>query len=126
MKKITILFIATFALVANEAISQIADQDKKPAVIFVEDGDQNVFNGKVYASSARGASRDGNGNSNGAFANQGDWSVDLVISEKSPEQASQDFGGFTESGHPLYTGGDGNWSTISEGMGAAWMGILCR
>jgi hypothetical protein len=63
----------------------------------------NVFNGKVYASSARGASRDGNGNSNGAFANQGDWSVDLVVSEKSPEQASQDFGGFTESGHPLYT-----------------------
>ena len=50
MKKITILFLATFALVANEAISQIADQDKKPAVIFVEDGDQNVFNGKVYKS----------------------------------------------------------------------------
>ena len=122
MKKITLLFLATFALVANDAISQIADQDKKPAVIFVEDGDQNVFNGKVYASSARGASRDGNGNSNGAFANQGDWSVDLVVSEKSPEQASQDFGGFTESGHPLYTGGDGNWSTISEGMGAAGWG----
>ena len=122
MKKITLLFLATFALVANEAISQIADQDKKAAVIFVEDGDQNVFNGKVYASSARGASRDGNGNSNGAFANQGDWSVDLVVSEKSPEQASQDFGGFTESGHPLYTGGDGNWSTISEGMGAAGWG----
>ena len=70
MKKITLLFLATFALVANDAISQIADQDKKPAVIFVEYGDQNVFNGKVYASSARGASRDGNGNSNGAFANQ--------------------------------------------------------
>ena len=100
----------------------VEDQDKKPAVIFVEDGDQNVFNGKVYASSARGASRDGNGNSNGAFANQGDWSVDLVVSEKSPQQASQDFGGFTESGHPLYTGGDGNWSTISEGMGAAGWG----
>ena len=122
MKKITLLFLATFALVANEAISQIADQDKKAAVIFVEDGDQNVYNGKVYASSVRGASRDGNGNSNGAFANQGDWSVDLVISEISPEQASQDFGGFTESGHPLYTGGDGNWSTISEGMGAAGWG----
>jgi hypothetical protein len=100
----------------------VEDQNKKAAVIFVEDGDQNVFNGKVYASSARGASRDGNGNSNGAFANQGDWSVDLVVSEKSPEQASQDFGGFTESGHPLYTGGDGNWSTISEGMGAAGWG----
>jgi hypothetical protein len=46
----------------------------------------------------------------------------LVISEKSPENAAQSFGGFTESGHPLYTGGDGNWSTISEGMGAAAWG----
>ena len=122
MKKITILFLATFALVANEAISQIADQDKKPAVIFVEDGDQNVFNGKVYRSSVSGAARSGNGNSNDAFANQGDWSVDLVISERTPENAAQNFGGFTESGHPLYTGGDGNWSTISEGMGAAGWG----
>ncbi len=122
MKKITILFFATFALVANEAISQVADQDKKPAVIFVEDGDQNVFNGKVYRSSVSGAARSGNGNSNDAFANQGDWSVDLVISERTPENAAQNFGGFTESGHPLYTGGDGNWSTISEGMGAAGWG----
>ncbi|MDA8904042.1 tail fiber domain-containing protein, partial [bacterium] len=117
-----ILFLATFALVANEAISQVADQDKKPAVIFVEDGDQNVFNGKVYRSSVSGAARSGNGNSNDAFANQGDWSVDLVISERTPENAAQNFGGFTESGHPLYTGGDGNWSTISEGMGAAGWG----
>jgi len=122
MKKITILFLATFALVANEAISQVADQDKKPAVIFVEDGDQNPFNGKVYRSSVSGAARSGNGNSNDAFANQGDWSVDLVISERTPENAAQNFGGFTESGHPLYTGGDGNWSTISEGMGAAGWG----
>ena len=122
MKKITILLLATFALVANEAISQIADQDKKPAVIFVEDGDQNPFNGKVYRSSVSGAARSGNGNSNDAFANQGDWSVDLVISERTPENAAQNFGGFTESGHPLYTGGDGNWSTISEGMGAAGWG----
>ena len=113
---------ATFALVANEAISQVADQDKKPAVIFVEDGDQNPFNGKVYRSSVSGAARSGNGNSNDAFANQGDWSVDLVISERTPENAAQNFGGFTESGHPLYTGGDGNWSTISEGMGAAGWG----
>jgi len=45
-----------------------------------------------------------------------------VISERSPENAAQNFGGFTESGHPLYTGGDGNYSTISEGMGAAGWG----
>ena len=103
MKKITILFLATFALVANEAISQVADQDKKPAVIFVEDGDQNPFNGKVYRSSVSGAARSGNGNSNDAFANQGDWSVDLVISERTPENAAQNFGGFIESGHPVST-----------------------
>ena len=100
----------------------VEDQNKKPAVIFVEDGDQNPFNGKVYRSSVSGAARSGNGNSNDAFANQGDWSVDLVISERTPENAAQNFGGFTESGHPLYTGGDGNWSTISEGMGAAGWG----
>jgi|TARA_B110000091_G_scaffold96335_1_gene104925 hypothetical protein len=122
MKKLTILFMATFALVANDVISQVADQDKKSAVVFVEDGDQNVFSGKAYRSSVSGAARDGNGNSNGAFANQGDWSVDLVISERSPENAAQNFGGFVESGHPLYTGGDGNYSTISEGMGAAGWG----
>ena len=45
-----------------------------------------------------------------------------MISERTPENAAQNFGGFTESGHPLYTGGDGNWSTISEGMGAAGWG----
>ena len=100
----------------------VEDQNKKAAVIFVENGDQNPFNGKVYRSSVSGAARSGNGNSNDAFANQGDWSVDLVISERTPENAAQNFGGFTESGHPLYTGGDGNWSTISEGMGAAGWG----
>jgi hypothetical protein len=107
----------------GEQIGNISeDQNKKPATVFVEDGGGNPFNGKLYTSSARGASRDANGNSNGAFTNQGDWSVDLVISEKSPEDAAQSFGGFTESGHPLYTGGDGNYSTISEGMGAAGWG----
>ena len=123
MKKITILFLATFALVANEAVSQQADQDKKSGVVFVENGDNQPQSGRLYRSSAQGgASRDGNGNSNGAFANIGDWTFDVVISEKTPENAAQSFGGFTESGHPLYTGGDGNWSTISEGMGAAGWG----
>ena len=123
MKKITILFLATFALVANEAVSQQADQDKKSGIVFVENGDNQPQSGKLYRSSAQGgASRDGNGNSNGAFANIGEWTFDVVISEKSPEDAAQSFGSFTESGHPLYTGGDGNWSTISEGMGAAGWG----
>ena len=130
MKKITILFLATFALVANEAFSQVDDSLKKPAIVFQENDDAgSVNNGKVYRSAAQGvASRQQNGGTNGAFAGQGDWSVDLVISEKTPEQAAQQHGGFTEigpdseGGHPLYTGGDGNWSTISEGMGAAGWG----
>ncbi|MBT5447283.1 MAG: hypothetical protein HOK87_07895, partial [Flavobacteriaceae bacterium] len=69
----------------------VEDQNKKAAVIFVENGEQQPFNGKVYRSSVSGAARSGNGNSNDAFANQGDWSVDLVISERTPENAAQNF-----------------------------------
>ena len=110
------------AFTCNYTFGQAADTDKKPAIVFVEDGDGNVFNGKIYASSARGASRGGNGNSNGAFGNPGDWSVDLVVSEKSPTQAAGDFGNFTESGHPLYDLGDGNQSMLSTGLGALGWG----
>ena len=121
MKKITLLFAIAFSFAIANTYGQAADQDKKPAIVFVEDGDGNVYNGKIYASSVRGASRNGNGNSNGAFGNPGDWSVDLVVSEKSPQDAAQSFGGFTESGHPLYNLGDGNLSQIHNGMGAvAW------
>ena len=98
-----------------------SDQDKKPAIVFVENGNGDVFNGKIYASTVRGASRGGNGNSNDAFGNPGDWSVDLTVSEKTPQDAAQSFGGFTESGHPLYSQGDGNLSQIHNGMGSvAW------
>ena len=122
MKNLNLIIIALITLSFNMSFSQAADQDKKPAIVFVEDGDGNVFNGKIYASSLRGASRNGNGNSNAAFGNPGDWSVDLVVSEKTPEQAAQQHGNFTESGHPLYTGGDGNLSMIHEGMGAIGWG----
>ena len=122
MKKINLIFVALTILSFNFSFSQAADQDKKPALVFVEDGDGNVFNGKIYASSVRGASRNGNGNSNTVFGNPGDWSVDLVVSEKTPQQAAEQHGGFTESGHPLYTGGDGNLSMIHEGMGAIGWG----
>ena len=121
MKKITILFIALFAYMANDAIAQPADVDKTPALVFVENGDGNPHNGQTYISSERGAGRDGNGNSNGAFGNIGDWSVDFVVSEKTPEDAANSWGGFLESGHPLYNLGDGNLSQIHNGMGAvAW------
>jgi len=107
----------------NQNGSDVAeDSEKKSAVVFVEDGSGNPYNGKIYASSVRGASRNGNGNSNDAFGNPGDWSVDLTVSEKTPEQAAQNHGGFTESGHPIYNQGDGNWTLIHTGMGAVGWG----
>ena len=101
-----------------------ADQDKKPAIVFVENGNGDVFNGKIYASTVRGASRGGNGNSNDAFGNPGDWTVDLTVSEKSPQQAANDWGNFTESGHPVYTGGDGSQGMLHNGMGATGWGAF--
>ena len=97
------------------------DTDKKTGAVFVEDGNQNVASGRIYASSARGASRNGNGNSNGAFGNIADWSVDLVVSEKTPEQAANDFGGFRDNQHPLYQGDD-VLTQNSTGMGALGWG----
>ena len=105
MKKLILTLVVVFAFATTSVYGQAADQDKKPAIVFVENGNGDVFNGKIYASTVRGASRGGNGNSNDAFGNPGDWTVDLTVSEKSPQQAANDWGGFTESGHPclLYT-----------------------
>ena len=126
MKKITLLFAIVFSLAIANTYGQAADQDKKPAIVFVENGNGDVYNGKIYASTVRGASRGGNGNSNDAFGNPGDWSVDFVVSEKSPLQVAEQHGnidgGFVEANHPLYNQGDGNWSLISEGLGAIGWG----
>ena len=121
MKKITLLLIATFTFIVNDAFSQGSDADKKSAIIFVENGDNVPQSGRVYRSSVQGASRDGNGNSNGAFGNIADWSVDLVVSEKSPEQAANDFGGFRDDQHPLYVGSNA-LTQNSTGMGALGWG----
>jgi len=127
MKKITILFLATFALVANDVISQQADNLKAAGLVFTEDGEGLSFNQQLYRRGDEGANsanftRGGNGNSNGIFGNIGPWAADLTVSDRNPETAANNFGGFQEGGHPLYTGGDGNWSTISEGHGAiGWM-----
>ena len=120
--QIKLILILAIAFTCNYSFSQAADVDKKSALVFVEDGDGNVASGRIYASNARGASRDLNGNSNGAFGNIGDWAVDLIISEKSPADAAGGFGNFLESGHPLYTGGDGSQSTLSTGFGALGWG----
>ena len=123
MKNLIYLLVFPIALLSFDLNAQGADSDKKSAIVFVENGDNVAQSGRIYRSNAQGgASRDGNGNSNGAFGNIGDWSVDLVVSEKSPQQAAEQHGGFKEEGHPLYTGGDGNWSTISEGLGAVGWG----
>jgi len=120
MKKITILFIALFAYIGNDAIAQPADTDKTPALVFVENGDGNPHNGQTYISSERGASRSGNGNSNDAFGNIADWSTDLTVSEKSPAQAAGDWGNFSDAGHPVYMGGNGSGdqNMTHNGMGA--------
>ena len=123
MKKINLIITALIAVSFSTISAQniLPDQDKKPAIVFVEDGNQNVASGRIYASSARGASRNGNGNSNGAFGNIADWSVDLVVSEKTPEQAANDFGGFRDNQHPLYQGDD-VLTQNSTGMGALGWG----
>jgi len=106
----------------NETGSISEDADKKSALVFVENGSGTPASGRTYTSSVRGASRNGNGNANDAFGNIGDWSVDLIVSEKSPGQAAGDFGNFSESGHPLYNLGDGNQSMLSTGFGALGWG----
>ena len=120
--QIKLILILAIAFTCNDSFSQVADIDKKPALVFVEDGNQNVASGRIYASSVRGASRSGNGNSNDNFGNLGEWAVDLIISQFSPTDAAGNFGNFTESGHPLYNLGDGSQSMLSTGLGALGWG----
>ena len=125
MKNIKSLIIALIALCFNFSNSQVifSDQDKKPALVFVEDGFQNVAAGRMYRSSAQGlASRGGNGDSNGAFGNIADWTVDLVVSEKTPEQAANDFQGNRDDQHPIYNQGTGALTQTSTGIGALGWG----
>jgi hypothetical protein len=85
----------------------LADQDKKSALVFSENENQGVVNGKIYRSASQGqASRGGNGMNNDVFGYIGDWSVDLTVSEKSSSQAANDFGEFKDNQHPLYQGSD--------------------
>jgi hypothetical protein len=53
MKKLTILFLATFALVANEAVTQGKDADEKSAIVFVENADNVPQIGRVDDQSNR-------------------------------------------------------------------------
>ena len=89
MKKFTLLFIAALAFIFTDANAQTAT---KFATAHVENGNGDTQSGRMYRVNA-GASRGVNGNSNGAFGNIGDWSVDLTISEQSPNSAASNYGG---------------------------------
>jgi hypothetical protein len=93
MKKLTLLLLTIFAFSSNYTFSQALDAAKKPAIVFQEDGSGNVHSGKIYASTARGASRGQNGDPGAAWGNQGDWSVDLTVTEKFSDNAYADYGG---------------------------------
>ena len=125
MKKINLIITALIAISFNILSAQVPDEDKKPAFVFVENGDQATFNGIIYRSSASGASRDGNGNATPAggtiWGNLGDWSIDLSISERTPENAASEYGNFLDNQHPLYQG-DGVQTQVHDGMGALGWG----
>ena len=94
----------------------LPDQDKKPAIVFTENGDGNPVNGQIYRSAAQGmAGRGGNGNDNDVFGNLGEWSVDLVVSELTGEQAATSFGSFKDNQHSSITFGDGTVWPLYQG-----------
>ena len=82
MKYLNITLIFTLSLFVSEVYAQPADQDKKPAVVFTENGNGDPFNGQIYRSTLSGAARNGNGNDNDRFGNIGEWTFDVTVSEQ--------------------------------------------
>jgi hypothetical protein len=126
MKKFTLLFIVALAFIFIDANAQTAT---KFATAHVENGNGDTQSGRMYRVNA-GASRDGNGNSNGAFGNIGDWSVDFTISEKTPVDAynsygnqnpSLDNGGFGAIARASFAAGN---YTRAHSLGSVAMGFL--
>ena len=126
MKKLILTLVVVFAFTTTSVHGQTIDSEKSAGLVYTEDGDGNVYRGQLYRRPTGntphegGFTRDGNGNStsNGAFGNIGPHATDLTVSDRNPSDASGSFGNFSESGHPLYNQGDGNFSTISEYHGA--------
>jgi hypothetical protein len=86
------------------------NNQETPALVFVNNNGNpadGVNVGKIYANPLRGASRDGNGNSNAQFGNIGQWSVDMVVSEESGTSAANRFGTFKDNTHPSITFANG-------------------
>ena len=113
MKYLIQTFIIVLFSIGGEAFAQ-----ETPALVFVNNGGNpanGVAGGKIYVNSARGASRNSNGNDSTnedtyRFGNIGDWSIDMTVSEKSSTQAATDFGTFKDNTH----------ATITFGNGAQW------
>ena len=108
MKKlILVLFLSLSFSLNNEVFSQADDNAKKPMVVGNEDGSGNVQSGRIYASHHRGASRSQNGGTNGSiFGAQGEWSVDLTVTQYTSAAAL----------------GQGWEGTAHDGMGALGWG----
>ena len=130
MKKRILYLVIIFAFSSNFTFSQVADNLKKPAIVFVEDGLGVVQYGKIYSSSVRGASRESNGGGNSRFGNQGQWSVDLTVSEKTPLEATQAYansdqkylnGGFGALARASFVAGN---YTRAHSLGAVALGFL--
>jgi hypothetical protein len=88
----------------------VINNQETPALVFVNNNGNpadGVNVGKIYANPLRGASRDGNGNSNAQFGNIGQWSVDMVVSEESGTSAANRFGTFKDNTHPSITFANG-------------------
>ena len=130
MKKFILTLVVVFAFATTSVYGQQNDDNKKPGVVYVENGNNETQAGRMYRAGVGidYATRSYNGNSNDRFGNIGDWSVDLVITEKNAQQAAVDWGGggFTDDGHPVYTGGDTNplssMNMMHTGMGATGWG----
>ena len=96
----------------------VVNNQEEPALVFVNNNNNpadGVSAGKIYANGARGASRNGNGNSNAAFGNIGDWSVDMNVSQFSGAQAATEFGDHRDNQHPSITFGDGTVWPLYQG-----------
>ena len=107
MKKLIVLFIVLFAFTANDIVAQQPDENKPSGLVFTENGEGNTWYQQLYrrgegSPHGGGFTRGGNGNSNDNFGNIGQFAADLTVSDRNPQAAAQDFGGFQESGHPLY------------------------
>ena len=76
MKKTNILFIAIIAFITNDMYAQniLPDNEKKPGVVYVENGEQQTASGRMYRAGVGidFATRSFNGNSNDRFGNIGD------------------------------------------------------